>query len=637
LRTIILTCEIILFSLSFKAIAQISDEKDEMSSDSIAHLNRFDGNFVHSSNTYYWIGKLNYFYFGNSFKFFVNDQLNSTIIKSTRKYTQDIQNFNLKYIQDLQEKLNLDFRVSSIIFSDDRSIGINNASINSILGGIDYSPYDILSLYALGGWKLDNQVGVKDNGFSYLFESSLKNYDLDGYLTNMNLDLNEDFLSPRKIENRRISARIEKMFSESANETFTFQYRTFRKDFYITADSVILNMYNVSNNIEQRNEQILMFTNQINYNFYKYLNLSFYVSITNRDVIKQTKYKDASYSASYLFDQDINELKMEGLLELSADFGSFKNIVRFGSSERDEKHTLDYFQGASQNYYQNRLKVEKSKDNISKTTFLSLNSLYQFSSNDQLQLSGIIRILRYDTPSESNYDDRDELLYTASLSENHVFSRYLTLKNTIDLSNYHTVFIFGEQSANNVVNKIIRLQSQVSYRPYDKFRTTNVFEVLANYSIYDFEDKITSLNSLIFRQFAWIDSTSISFTKSVGLDFYSYLKFYERGILYWDAFKETPVDFLNDNTFSVILRYNIQQNIILGCGYKVFVHYDYEYNDSKKEMVLSQTNFGPTCKLNIRFDNYFNLFMDGWYETRNTGSKTYSRYANLNLNVSWFF
>ena len=298
---------------------------------------------------------------------------------------------------------------------------------------------------------------------------------------------------------------------------------------------------------------------------------------------------------------------------------------------------MDYFSGAGQSYYQNRLKAEGSKDNISNTTFLSLNSFCQFSTKDLLQFSGMIRILRYDTPSESNFDDRDELLMLAGLSENHVFSPYFNLRNTLDLSSFHTVFLYGEQSANNLTNKIIRLQSQTNYTPSENFRTMNSFEVLANYSVYDFEDKVPSYKSLVFRQFSWIDSTSLEITKNIGLDFFSYLKYYERGELNWKDFKESPVDFLSDNTLSVLFRYNLKQDILIACGYKMFLHYRYRYNKSQKELILSHKSLGPTCKIIVRFNNYFSLYVDGWYENRWIEENVSFKYANFNLNVLWFF
>ena len=143
---------------------------------------------------------------------------------------------------------------------------------------------------------------MKDNGFSYLFKTKVNNYDLGGYITDFDAELNEDYLSPRKNDDKRMYIRIEKDFSKNANEYFNFQYRNFRKDFYISADSEIANLYNVSNNIEQRKEEVVLFNNQINYNFLDYFRILFVTSLSNRNILKQTKYKNIIFPFSNLFD-----------------------------------------------------------------------------------------------------------------------------------------------------------------------------------------------------------------------------------------------------------------------------------------------------------------------------------------------
>jgi hypothetical protein len=44
------------------------------------------------------------------------------------------------------------------------------------------------------------------------------------------------------------------------------------------------------------------------------------------------------------------------------------------------------------------------------------------------------------------------------------------------------------------------------------------FEVLANYTVYDYEQKLL-WRGFSYRQFSWVDSTRIDLAHNIGLDF----------------------------------------------------------------------------------------------------------------------
>ena len=108
---------------------------------------------------------------------------------------------------------------------------------------------------------------------------------------------------------------------------------------------------------------------------------------------------------------------------------------------------------------------------------------------------GSIGILRYDTPSDQNLEDRDELLVALTLSTWHSVSRSLELGVVLDGTVDHLVYLLKERSANNNYNRVLRLSPRTIYRPAPWLYSLNAFEVLANYPVYDFEQQLPSVKS----------------------------------------------------------------------------------------------------------------------------------------------
>ena len=213
-----------------------------------------------------------------------------------------------------------------------------------------------------------------------------------------------------------------------------------------------------------------------------------------------------------------------------------------------------------------RNRQEQTKDNTGRRVALSGGILFPVSSSDRLFFSGSATMLRYDTPSETNLEDRDELLVALTAGSFHRVSRTLDVGVTVDATLSHLVYLLEERSANNNINRVIRLTPRTLIRPAAWCFSQNAFEVLANYTVYDYEQQVAMAKSFSYRQFSWIDSTRIDLTHSVGLDFYAYLKLYERGMLRWDEFVERTENSTADRTFSGQIRFSPTAAAVFAVG-----------------------------------------------------------------------
>src|SRR5206468_114721 len=142
-----------------------------------------------------------------------------------------------------------------------------------------------------------------------------------------------------------------------------------------------------------------------------------------------------------------------------SDDGSLVAALRFSHGERNEQHSAKAIpQPTPREEFEvnKRNNEEKTKDNLSIRTTLAGLLQVPMSPSDKLFFSGAASILRYDTPSDQNVEDRDELLVALSLATTHRISQYFDLGISLEGTLSHIVYLLRERSANNNYNRVLR-------------------------------------------------------------------------------------------------------------------------------------------------------------------------------------
>ena len=173
----------------------------------------------------------------------------------------------------------------------------------------------------------------------------------------------------------------------------------------------------------------------------------------------------------------------------------------------------------------------------------------------------------------------------------------------------------------------------MEFRPFKRFLTNNTFEVLANYTVYDFEDQSASIRSFSYRQFSWVDSTIVPVNRVISLDFFVYLRLYERGQLRWDEFTERNESAFVDETYAVQVRYAPVPSITFAAGVRYFSQTRYSYENGSKTFASRLKSFGPTCLIHWQVNSYGLVGFSGWFEERRQSEGTSRSIPNMNLNV----
>jgi hypothetical protein len=527
---------------------------------------------------------------------------------------------------------------STLVYSDAKAVGLSSASFNALQGGLEYAPWSWLALTPLAGYRWDNQGDFQDEGPSVdILAKTNPALDLSGYLLSSTLRYNRDDVDPRLLENHLVHAGMQKTFTGSTRDSLELRFSRNRREFY----SVAAGTGGVSSDttIEARIDDILSFANLLDYEPAQQWLMSFFIGVVDRNLDKDYRSFGTSGQSVPQFGTLIGEFSLSTFLQTmyrSADGETFV-LGRFRYEERDETHAAKPQGDSSDPLYRQANETEKRKDNFSRRTELTGRLRFLLSRSDAVTIAGSAGILRYDTPHALNVEDRDEQMFTLGIGTAHSLGRYLDLGVNMSGSSSHTVYLFAERSANNYVNRILRLGPRVVYRPFERCSSINTFEVLANYTVYDFEEQAASVRSFSYRQFSWVDSTIVPITSRVSLDFHIYLRLYERGQLRWDEFTERPENAFTDETYLAQARFSPGSGLSFAAGARYFSQTRYSYNGSERVFDGRLKSFGPVCSIRWEPGKHSLLTFSGWYEERRQSDGAHKSLPNMTLNAQMTF
>ena len=300
---------------------------------------------------------------------------------------------------------------SSFVYSDNKGTGLNNVSSESVLGGAEYVPFTWMSVTPMAGYRWDTQAGIRDRGMTYMLGARVPAFEADGYLVSGNAQYREDFLAPRVLEGDFARFSVQKVFSPYARDSLDVGVNRNRHEFYAPADSTI----------ESRTEQVLSFADKLEYDIDPALSSTFFVSINGRGLEKNLRNWNAVAPQIKQFNTLINEFRFDTYMQsvYRTPDGRTAAWLRLYYSERSETHSAQVPGTASPSidslFFQSNTR-EHINDNTARRTQLSGMVDVPLSASDRIELSGSIGILRYDTPSDQNLEDRDELLVALTLA-----------------------------------------------------------------------------------------------------------------------------------------------------------------------------------------------------------------------------
>lgn len=601
----------------------------------VSSLNRLFSNFDKQLNTYYLNTGIELYGSTTNFEYRLNQNYRSTLIQTNQNTLRDEEYLFALGKYKLSKSWKQGIAVTSNIVSDDRQLGINEATIYQAVTLSELYFVRGLTLIPYGGYSDNRQVNEDDRGPIYGLDGRLN------YISSFDFDLssalrleNED-ISPRKNTIRYLDMLLTNQFNPDVTNFFNARFNESRKDFYISADSITSRQFNITNNIESRTETAFLLQDRINYNnLLDIFSLELSGKINFRTIDRNTRYKSTSIQSPSIFDTQVDEL---GIVIESGLFYKTE-LANAGISlnyyERDEKHITKRFEGVDESFYEQRSELESRKNNNSNRATISFIGNYYPSRRDQFSLSLFHSKLKYDTPSSQNEDDRDELLSIGRLRYTRYLSPFYQMFTSLEGTLSHLVYIFSSRSANNNTNRVLKLSAGGYYRG-TQFSSLNNFEVSANYTVYDFQDATSSLRSISFRQFTATDSTNYRITKNFSFVVTGYFKLTDQGELDWGNFAERPLRYLQE-IFADPKVGILSNTSFIAIGLRYFSLNTFRYNKAERVPDSNFLSIGPLFELLIGSKMLF-LKLNSWYEFISDNTNINQQRLNFVLTMNWNF
>lgn len=631
--------------LAFSATAARSQEpvstpgSGAAASDTLLKRNRASVLFERNLNTFNWAGSLFVDTAAVGLRMRLENLLLSNIILvdatagTPEQRLQSTQHrLRLRLTRPLTNGLSATGQWSSLSYSDEKAVGLSTASINNVLAGVEYSPVPLLTLVPMIGHRWDNQIDVRDRGLSYTLFARTSPIDVDGFRLVDSAQFQQDRLGPRVLEQHYARIGLEKWFLGRTRDSLDAGYVRSRREFYTSQSGAL----------ESRIENILTFSNLLEYEFDQNLLASVFLGVFGRSLDKDYRALQPFVRAPAQFNTGIEEFQLQTFAQgMYRNDGGVELTARFAHSERNERH---FVKSRASGFLQDTMQApltdrqaqeqEQTKDNLTRRTSLAGTIRLPLSMSDTVSLAGGASILRYDTPSAANVEDRDELLVALSLSSTHQINRYLNVSLLLEGTVNHIVYLLKDRSANNNVNRVLRFAPSTLFTPFDFLSSLNTFEVLANYTVYDFEAQAAQVRSFSYRQFGWRDSTTLSLSNRLALDFFLYLKLYERGQLNWREFSERRENSFVDRTYAAQVRFSPEPGLLFAVGLRYFSQTRYSYSGERRKLDSFLRSIGPTCLIVYDVNASSEVTMKGWYEHRRLEGGGSRSLANMTLTVT---
>ncbi|MCS7176578.1 MAG: hypothetical protein NZ960_02975 [Candidatus Kapabacteria bacterium] len=295
----------------------------------------------------------------------------------------------------------------------------------------------------------------------------------------------------------------------------------------------------------------------------------------------------------------------ENMLDWSLPLGTVRATAELQYSEEAYRIRGSFTQlGDLQKQQQERL-----KDFTSLWVRLAASAHLGLSQRDSLLLIGSIALLRYDTPSPQNTDDRDEQHLFTALTHRRSWGKAVTTTLTVEFQGRHLVFLLAPRSAWNHWLYTLALRWQGKWLT-ERLMWQPTWEVRATYTVRDY-DYTTVLRDLSLRQWSYRDSIRIRLSAEWEAEVGYIGRITRIGLLQWKAFSEQPQAQVQEQSGGLLFVWGRGRQS-WGIGARLLVS---EYREHRGEGSRSSYGLGPQARVVLQ-TAYGTLTAMGWYELR---------------------
>jgi hypothetical protein len=243
---------------------------------------------------------------------------------------------------------------------------------------------------------------------------------------------------------------------------------------------------------------------------------------------------------------------------------------------------------------------------------LSARTALGLSPRDTLAFSTLLGILRYDTPSPQNSDDRDEQHGGALIQYRRFWPPGWSVQATFEFQRRHIVFLHAPRSAWNHRLYVLALRWEARWQGTHSSWNPQ-WEILASYTVRDYP-YTSVLQDLALRQWVYRDSLTFRLTPGWKGELLLSGRVSRVGLFSWRQFAEEPQSMTQEFSAAFLIsRQHGEQ--VWGLGVRGS---SFRYSDGRLGMLSRQIGIGPQVRVEVP-TAYGSILASGWYELRGTG------------------
>ncbi len=490
------------------------------------------------------------------------------------------------------------------VSNDTRSLGIAKLERLRTAGGIAWeAPWGVFR--AIAGYENADQLGVREGGsvVGGEFYSAQQTIGDIG----MSIGLRGERVRLRVRTNADLNGRIELASTNSAS-TFRLriEHQRQQRDYYTTLG--------ISSTIalEHRTEQRWIVSGELYQNLWEWLSLTVVPDIQIANV---ERFFDAAVASSALtyVRRKLDEVNgsVRAVLAVASSVSDHR-LELFVGNRTESNATFDQFQSPTPQLVEELRQSERMRDN--RWQFLQISTVQKVAVTDRdtISVDASSRIVRYDTPSALNYDDRDELSLLARASLRRRWSNALASSATLEYAATHFVFLRAQRSALSNWNRSVRL-AWTFQSVLGALTWYPSFEILAQYTSYDFEGRVGVPTSFSFRQVSYRDSVRLVLPTG-SIEAQLYVRWFLRGDFSWSQFAEFPTG-TGTEQFIRGMYWRSSQEHSVGIGVRWYLLEQRLSAASLSQLSSSQRSIAPEAAIRLSVGTML-LELGGWYELR---------------------
>ncbi|MFH0883893.1 MAG: hypothetical protein V2A56_12970 [bacterium] len=442
----------------------------------------------------------------------------------------------------------------------------------AIRGGTRWEPDRSWQVSLLGGSAMDRQLEGSGEGFSGRAEVGWS--DPDNALTRIQGSGWIDSYGDRRQQETSASATTERTIGD-AEDHLSAHWQNRRYDLFLGAENNVVRRISEETRVDNR------LTTPLNPNNWGIYNLGYRRSTVD--------YQGGGPGRSYELDL-INQVAIRGYR------GPYDGTLSYGYNIEDRKYAGNLILGRRQ--------------------VLAMDAGWGSARQDSLRLYASTQKLMFDSPDTLETSDHDRLIHRVVVRSILPIgeSTRVLVEGLVVLD--HLVYINADRSSENRWNRVFRMIPSVEWVPAPGWRNCASFEILANYTAYDFEDvESGEVRSNVLRRWSAADTLRFPAGQMLTLESTVRYDLEDRGRLRWVQFQQE----LSDEIHAVYLSAAIQRNFIhrtsLKTGYRIQRRYEDRYlvnpaGGTQRTRSRTYLVYGPFLRIQTGWGNPLRLIID---------------------------